>query len=274
MKYFLDKEFLEGTQDRTILGIKYGKTKPTIDLIENKYYLYRHIRLDKNEVFYVGIGTKRNNNDYSRAYSKLLRNKWWNNIINKTSYRIEIVLESNKRGFICEKEKEFIKLYGRKNLNKGSLVNLTDGGEGAVGAVVSDVTRKLHSLHFKNNKYRLGKYHSEEVKLKMSKDRIGKKHPMYGKKHKESTIEKFRIAQTGSKKSEDTKRKHRERTKLPNQCNKKPCKLIDTETNECWLVESVFQLSLIAPISKSTLNKLKNNKSVTKRYKKYKIIEL
>ena len=89
MKYFLDTEFLERTQDRTILGIKYGKTKPTIDLIENKYYLYRHIRLDKNEVFYVGIGTKRNNNDYSRAYSKLLRNKWWNNIINKTSYRIE-----------------------------------------------------------------------------------------------------------------------------------------------------------------------------------------
>lgn len=24
-----------------------------------KYYLYRHIRLDTNEVFYVGIGTKR-----------------------------------------------------------------------------------------------------------------------------------------------------------------------------------------------------------------------
>jgi hypothetical protein len=33
MKYFIDTEFLEGTQDKTIFGIKYGETKPTIDLI-------------------------------------------------------------------------------------------------------------------------------------------------------------------------------------------------------------------------------------------------
>lgn len=33
MKYFIDTEFLEGKQDKRFLGIKYGKTKPTIDLI-------------------------------------------------------------------------------------------------------------------------------------------------------------------------------------------------------------------------------------------------
>lgn len=33
MKYFLDTEFLEGTQNKIIFGIKYGETKPTIDLI-------------------------------------------------------------------------------------------------------------------------------------------------------------------------------------------------------------------------------------------------
>ena len=33
MKYFLDTEFLEGKQDKRFLGIKYGETKPTIDLI-------------------------------------------------------------------------------------------------------------------------------------------------------------------------------------------------------------------------------------------------
>lgn len=27
---------------------------------EGKYYLYRHIRLDKNQPFYIGIGTKPN----------------------------------------------------------------------------------------------------------------------------------------------------------------------------------------------------------------------
>lgn len=33
MNYYLDTEFLEGTQKKSFLGIRYGKTKPTIDLI-------------------------------------------------------------------------------------------------------------------------------------------------------------------------------------------------------------------------------------------------
>lgn len=33
MKYFIDTEFIEGKQDKTFLGFKYGETKPTIDLI-------------------------------------------------------------------------------------------------------------------------------------------------------------------------------------------------------------------------------------------------
>lgn len=41
-----------------------------------KYYLYRHIRLDTGNVFYVGIGTGR------RAWKKENRNKHWHNIVN------------------------------------------------------------------------------------------------------------------------------------------------------------------------------------------------
>lgn len=33
MNYYLDTEFIEGKQDKRFLGIKYGETKPTIDLI-------------------------------------------------------------------------------------------------------------------------------------------------------------------------------------------------------------------------------------------------
>ena len=33
MKYYLDTEFLEGTQKKSFLGFRYGETKPTIDLI-------------------------------------------------------------------------------------------------------------------------------------------------------------------------------------------------------------------------------------------------
>jgi len=48
-----------------------------------KHYLYRHLRSDKNEVFYIGIGTKYDNNyrkypnEYLRAFSHKNRNKYW-----------------------------------------------------------------------------------------------------------------------------------------------------------------------------------------------------
>lgn len=43
-----------------------------------KFYVYQHIREDKNEIFYIGIGTKSKQdlkcNTYSRAYSKHIDN--------------------------------------------------------------------------------------------------------------------------------------------------------------------------------------------------------
>lgn len=48
-------------------------------MITGKYYLYRHIRLDKNEVFYIGVGTIQNKNGngfygkHLRAFSKCYR---------------------------------------------------------------------------------------------------------------------------------------------------------------------------------------------------------
>lgn len=118
--------------------------------MKNKnYYLYKHIRLDKNEVFYVGIGSSTSKSKYGRAYKKTDRNKFWHNIVNKTDYKVEIVLESDNYEFIKEKEIEFIDLYGRKDLGKGTLCNLTDGGEGTIGMIVSqefrDTVRKRAS---------------------------------------------------------------------------------------------------------------------------------
>lgn len=102
------------------------------------YYLYRHIRLDKNVPFYIGIGKKKSRHDnhfaetiiYSRAYSKDDRNCIWNRIVNKTDYEVEIIYESDSKEEIKRKEVEFIALYGRRDLGKGTLVNLTDGGDG------------------------------------------------------------------------------------------------------------------------------------------------
>ena len=96
------------------------------------YYLYRHIRLDKNEVFYIGIGTiplKPYGNTikayYWRAFEKnKSRNSYWKNIINKTDYKVEIMFETNSIELIQKKEIEFINLY------KDTLCNLTEGGFG------------------------------------------------------------------------------------------------------------------------------------------------
>ena len=62
----------------------------------DKYYIYRHIRLDTDEVFYIGRGTKSKTfsktieNEYKRAYSKK-RSSFWENITNKTKTKKTIV---------------------------------------------------------------------------------------------------------------------------------------------------------------------------------------
>jgi len=94
-------------------------------------HIYRHIRLDKNEPFYVGIGL---DDIPKRAYeTKKRRSQWWNNIVNKYGYSVDILFENVTIDFAKEKEKEFISLYGRIDLGTGTLCNQTDGGDGMNG---------------------------------------------------------------------------------------------------------------------------------------------
>lgn len=130
-------------------------------------YLYRHIRKDKNEVFYVGIGAGAKNN-YERAFSKN-RNHFWKKITNITEYEVEIMIEDDNLEFIIEKEKEFISIYGRKDLKKGTLCNLTDGGEGIVNC--SKESRLRISEARKNHKT------SDQAKLSISNATKGGKNP-------------------------------------------------------------------------------------------------
>jgi len=103
-------------------------------------YVYRHIRLDTDEVFYIGIGSDTDGN-YVRANSKHQRNKHWYSV-SKNGYDVEILFDNLLWEDACKKEKEFIKLYGRKDLKEGTLVNKTNGGDGSVGAIISEETRK------------------------------------------------------------------------------------------------------------------------------------
>ena len=95
--------------------------------------VYRHRRLDTNEVFYVGIGKF-----LRRAYRKDQRNQWWTHIANKADYKVELLESDIPWEDACELEVFLIQEYGRKDLGTGCLVNMTNGGEGAFGRVLTE----------------------------------------------------------------------------------------------------------------------------------------
>lgn len=142
--------------------------------------VYNHIRLDNNEIFYVGIGT-----DIKRAYIKHNRSNLWNKIIKKYGYYVKITHKDIIWEEACAIEKYLISFYGRLNLGLGNLCNLTDGGDGILGLKKSDETKKIHRLQALGNKNMLGKKHSIE------------------------TIEKIRIKNKGKIRSEECRTKMR-----------------------------------------------------------------
>jgi hypothetical protein len=132
-------------------------------------YIYKHIRKDTNEVFYIGIGSDL---DYGRANSKSGRNKYWKRIVNKVGYYIEIIEDNLIWEQACENEKQFIKQYGRKDLSEGTLVNMTNGGDGGDTSMYIDYTKRNISG---SNNGMYGKNHSDEAKNKVSAKNSGKK---------------------------------------------------------------------------------------------------
>lgn len=113
------------------------------------YYIYRVIRLDKNEPFYIGKGTirlsaKGEKGRYYRAYNMSGRSALFNKIYEKTKCEIEILFEHFDLDLIYKKEIEFISMYGRKDLRSGTLANLSDGGQSGMRQLVStEVIEKI-----------------------------------------------------------------------------------------------------------------------------------
>lgn len=176
--------------------------------ILNNSLVYRHVRLDTNEVFYIGIsisGKKR------RAYTNDNRNKHWHNIVNKIKgeYRVDIIFDDLTVKEAQEKEKELIALYGRRDLNKGPLCNLTNGGEGVLGIRFTEETCKKMSID------RKGRKHSEARKLAMKGILAGENNPNFGKKIPDWHKEINRKAQLGRKHTlshvENRAEKHRKK---------------------------------------------------------------
>ena len=98
-------------------------------------YVYRHTKLGTSEVFYIGIG---NQPKYSRAYDKNGRSKWWKDTVRKYGHEVEILSHTLTWEEACELEIILVSYYKRRDCCGGTLVNLTDGGDGAYGVIKTE----------------------------------------------------------------------------------------------------------------------------------------
>lgn len=178
-------------------------------------YVYRHIRLDKNEPFYIGIGKLPN---HKRAYETQKRNEFWRNVVSKTDYKVEILFDNISWEEAQKKEIEFIALYGKRDNGTGTLVNIADGGEGSKGFKHTEEAKKKIAEESKN---RIRKPISEKTKQKIRETLTGRVGSNKGFKHTEETKLKLRLINLGKtgpnkgkKMSEETKAKIRETKRL------------------------------------------------------------
>jgi hypothetical protein len=152
-------------------------------LKHNKFYVYEHLKPYTGEVFYIGRGCR------NRAFQTKSRNSHWKNIVNKYGIEVNIIYKNLSTSEANKKEQELIEFYGLENL-----CNMTSGGD--CNIVIKKETRDKmaiakignknafgHSCNNLENKekmkqygntYRLGKNHSEETRLLISKNRKGK----------------------------------------------------------------------------------------------------
>ena len=218
--------------------------------------VYRHRRNDTDEIFYIGITTKR-----KRPFSKQSRNKYWHNVVNKVGYSVEILKENISWLNACELEMLLISEYGRKDLGLGNLVNLTDGGEGIINPTKS--VRDSRSNRMKGKKYAKGYKHTDEALIKIglsskgNKYRLGLVSPRKGVKLSKETKTKISIAFKGRKYSDNHK------LSISKSCSKK----VYQYSKEMILINEYYgasQASRITGINKSHIAEVSRGNSIRK----------
>ena len=168
---------------------------------------YTYIYYDpsrNNEPFYVGKGkVDRAWTHYTRKGMHPMTQRM--QLLNKNNIRPVIGLYS----YIDEElallvEMELISKFGRRDLGKGPLLNLTDGGEGVSGSrkvFTAEHKQKLSAASLGRPKSEEHKQHvrdkrklqiiSKETCTKISESHKGEKNHFFGKKHTEESKAKM-----------------------------------------------------------------------------------
>lgn len=164
------------------------------------FYVYVHSKATTGEVFYVGKGQQ------GRAWFVATRSKHWKNVARKYGVEVRIVIEGIPESFAHDVERQLIALYGRADLGLGPLINLTDGGEGASGAIRSEEDRQKMSARRAGRKPHpnaIAAVKSESTRAKMSAAKKGRPASEAARESRKIAMnrpevkEKLRAAQAG-----------------------------------------------------------------------------
>lgn len=220
-----------------------------------------------HEPFYVGKGKGyRIKNTTKDLRSNLFKTRKVKKLLENNIEIIKIKLFDNiteEESF--EKEKMLIETIGRRDLKKGPLTNLTDGGEGTSGFVYTEETliKRSISQTGEGNGF-FGHKHTQEVRDKHSLLVSGSSHPMFGKKHSDEVRLKLK--------------KHREEN-ISNDLIKEVCQkfnksvlMFDLNMNFIEEYNSVKECSQKTGINESIISKCCRGdiKSPTRYFFKYK----
>jgi hypothetical protein len=130
----------------------------------NSHYVYAHYDMT-GRVFYIGKGQRK------RAFRKDNRSEPWKEVADKGGFIAKIWANNLDADTAFQMEEDWIRLYGRKDLGTGHLVNQTNGGKDDLGRIIkhSDATKAKMSAAATGHKW------SEERKKAHSLNRTGLK---------------------------------------------------------------------------------------------------
>lgn len=166
-------------------------------------YVYRDPSRN-NEPIYVGKGQGR------RAYKHLKRKDK-----HPFTHRLQLmkrngvepdiqILPCESEEFALLAEEEAIDKFGRKDLGSGTLLNLTDGGEG-ISNPSAETRKKISEAQKGENNHNYGKSPSAVTRQKNSGAHKGENNPNYGKSASDETRNKMSDAHKGKSHSAETR---------------------------------------------------------------------
>lgn len=150
------------------------------------FYTYGHYT-ESGRLFYIGKGKG------ARAYCKTSRNKYWHNVVKKHGLKVEIFSRWESEKEALSHEMFLIKCF-RDDLNV-VLCNMTDGGEGSSGHVMSEEAKS------KISELSLARWQDPAFRAKMDQRPVGS----FTEKKRISSLENAKLARAtlvGEKKLE------------------------------------------------------------------------